>query len=155
MDHIFRWDIQELSKALKISEADVRLYFTDGRRVSFLMERRIANEFLKGTLASSEGAAYDVIDSQGKKWEVRSISKGGIYFCPSYMVGKGRKFVEKGFIEKIKEIEGFIVCDIESFPKIPIWSITSAQVLQWWYEKKLGTSTKISRKKALELVKTI
>lgn len=51
-----------------------------------------------------------------KKWEVRSISRNGIYFCPSYMVGSGRKFNEAGFLVKIAEISGYIVSDIERFP---------------------------------------
>ena len=152
MDKIFIWDIKDLAEALKISEEDVRLYFTDGRRVSFILERRIAQELLNGRIAGSEGAAYDIIDSEGKKWEVRSISRGGIYFCPSYMVGSGRHFEEQGFIDKVSEIEGFIVCDIESFPKIPIWKISSKQVIKWWNEERLGTTTKISRKKALSLI---
>ena len=40
---VFKWNITEISKALKIKEADVRLYFTDGRRVSFILERRYFN----------------------------------------------------------------------------------------------------------------
>lgn len=36
---IFKWDIKEIANALKIKESDVRLYFTDGRRVSFILER--------------------------------------------------------------------------------------------------------------------
>ena len=83
---ILSWNIEEIARALKIKPEDVREYFTDGRRVSFIVERRIAREVLKGTLAPTEGAGYDVIDSFGGKWEVRSITRGGIYFCPSYMV---------------------------------------------------------------------
>ena len=153
MDRNFKWNIKKLAMALKISEEDVRHYFTDGRRVSFILERRIANEFLNGCIADSEGAGYDIIDSEGKKWEVRSISRGGIYFCPSYMVGSSRHFEEKGFLKKLSEIEGYIVGDIDSFPIIPIWKISSKQVLKWWQENQLGTTTQISRKKALELLK--
>lgn len=82
----FEWDIQEIAKALKISEKDVKEYFRDGRRISFLLERRIAYEVLDGSLADSEGAGYDVLDSEGQKWEVRSVSSGGVYFCPSYCI---------------------------------------------------------------------
>jgi hypothetical protein len=103
---IFKRNIDEIAVALKISREDARAYFTDGRKVSFLLERRIAYEVLDGTLAPSEGAGYDVLDKNGLKWEVRSISRGGIYFCPSYMVGSGRSFEEVGFLQKLKEIEG-------------------------------------------------
>lgn len=104
-------------------------------------------------MASSEGAGYDLLDPKGGKWEVRSISGGGVYFCPSYMVGSGRSFDEKGFLDKLGDIECYILSDIESFPNIPFWIITKQDVLKWWKEGKLGSSTHISRKYALELMK--
>lgn len=76
---VLEWDPEEIAKALKIEPKDVKEYFTDGRRVSFIVERRIAREILKGKLAPTEGAGYDIIDSQGNKWEVRSITERGIY----------------------------------------------------------------------------
>ena len=149
----FEWDLSSISQSLKISEDDVRAYFTDGRRVSFLLERRIAFEELKGSLAPSEGAGYDVLDAEGRRWEVRSISRGGIYFCPSYMVGSGRKFNEPGFREKLREIAGYIVSDIEGFPTVPYWTIPTSTVVEWWDNGSLGTTTKISRQKALALLR--
>ncbi len=146
------WNLTELAKALHIGEADVREYFTDGRRVSFLLERRIASEVLKGRLAPSEGAGFDLIDSAGQKWEVRSVSKGGIYFCPSYMVGSGRSFNEAGFLAKLDEIAGYIVSDIEAFPDVPFWIIPKDVVASWWAGKQLGSTTKISRDKAHSLL---
>jgi len=149
------WDLSRLALAMQLKESDVTLYFTDGRRVSFMLERRIAYEVLDGTLAPSEGAGWDVLDSSGKKWEVRSISRGGIYFSPSYMVGSGRSFNEPGFLSKLDEIEGYVVSDIESFPEIPFWIIPGDLVRSWWRSGELGTSTKISRAKALKLVKAM
>ncbi len=35
------------------------------------------------------------------------------------MVGSGRSFDEDGFLDKLSEIDGYIIADIESFPKIP------------------------------------
>jgi hypothetical protein len=151
----FTWNIDELAQSMRLTSDEVQAYFTDGRRVSFLLERRIAREVIHGSLAKSEGAAYDVLDPQGQKWEVRSITRGGIYFCPSYMVGSGRSFHEEGFLEKLDEIEGYIVSDIESFPRIPYWMIPVNVVRLWWDRGELGAATKINRKKALELVKRI
>jgi len=152
---LFEWDINEISAALKITTMDVQAYFTDGRRVSFLLERRIAYEVLDGTLAISEGAGYDVLDSQGRKWEVRSVSKGGIYFCPSYMVGSGRHFGERGFLEKLREIAGYVVSDIERFPSVPYWTIPADTVLTWWRQGNLGPASKISRDRALSLFRRL
>ena len=148
----FEWDIQEIAAALKIDTDAVKAYFSDGRRVSFLLERRIAFEVLNGSLAPSEGAGYDVLDSEGQKWEVRSVSRGGIYFCPSYMVGSGRRFDEPGFMAKMDEIVGYVVSDIQRFPSVPYWIIRVEIVREWWQQGKLGTTTKVSRDKALELL---
>lgn len=142
-----------MSRVLKVGVDDVRAYFTDGRRVSFLLERRIAYEVVKGRLASSEGAGFDLIDSAGRKWEVRSITSGGIYFCPSYMVGSGRQFDEPGFLRKLDEIEGYIVSDVEQFPNIPFWIVQKATVLGWYNNDELGAGTKISRARALALLR--
>jgi len=150
---ILDWDINSLSKSLKISTEAVYQYFTDGRRVSFLIERRIALEVLNAQLAPSEGAGYDVITDNGEKWEVRSISKGGVYFCPSYMVGSGRSFNQEGFIEKLNEIQGYVLSDIQSFPNIPFWIIKKDVVEEWHTKEQLGSTTKISRGKIFELIK--
>jgi len=149
---VLQWDIKKIAHALKLRQDDVREYFTDGRRVSFILERRIAREVLKGDVAKSECAGYDVIDLQGEKWEVRSVSQDGVYFCPSYMVGSGRSFNERGFFEKLDEIEGYILSDIEEFPKVPFWIITKDRVREWYDNGDLGKTTKISRKKFYQLL---
>lgn len=153
---ILEWDAKELAKAFKILEADVRLYFTDGRRVSFIIERRLVLDNSGWKLAPSEGAGYDLLAPDGGKWEVRSLTRGGVYFCPSYMVGSGRRFEENGFHAKLAEIEGYIISDIECFPSVPVFKVSKDCVQRWYSEGKLGTSTKISRAKFLdELVPTI
>jgi hypothetical protein len=35
---ILSWDIDAISNALKIPSGDVQAYFTDGRRISFVLE---------------------------------------------------------------------------------------------------------------------
>ena len=71
------------------------------------------------------------------------------------MVGSGRRFEKDGFLSKLSEIKGYIIADIESFPQIPFWIISSEQVLTWWTEGKLGTTSKLSRDKALELIRRL
>ncbi len=149
------WNLEEVAAALKIGVADAREYFTDGRRVAFIIERRISKEVVRGSLASSEGAAFDLVDEQGGKWEVRSISSSGIYFCPSYMVGSGRSFELQGFLRKLNEIRGYILSDITSYPEVPYWIIQKEIVKEWWERGELGTSTKISRDKAIRLLSRI
>lgn len=147
------WDKSELAEALKIDEKEVQNYFTDGRRISFILERRIASEIICGDIADSEGKYFDIVAPNGNKWEVRSITKGGIYFCPSYMVGSGRSFDEEGFLQKLDKIQGYVASDITQFPTVPFWVIPVETVRKWWQNGDLGKRSKISRKKALNLLK--
>jgi len=151
---ILTWNIDEVAIALRLDAQSVREYFTDGRRVAFLIERRIAKE--EGfRLASSEGAAVDLVDKDGGSWEVRNITRGGIYFCPSYMVGSGRSFDTAGFLRKLEGIHGHIVTDIEAFPTVPYWILPRRVVEEWWRAERLGAGTKISREKALQLIQSL
>ena len=153
--NILTWNIKNLADTIKLKDADVKQYFTDGRKISFILERRIAYEFLKGTIAENEGKAYDIIAPNGDLWEVRSITKGGVYFCPSYMVGKGRKFDLKGFLQKLKVIKGYILADVLEFPNVPFWVIPKETVELWWKNGKLGKNSSVSHKKALSLIENI
>ena len=54
---------------------DIREYFTDGRRVSFIIERLLMWENPGWTLAPSEGAGYDLRAPDGGLWEVRSMQR--------------------------------------------------------------------------------
>jgi hypothetical protein len=151
---VLTWSIKEVASALKVDVQSVREYFTDGRRVAFLIERRIARE--EGfKLAPSEGASFDLVDGAGGKWEVRNITRGGIYFCPSYMVGSGRSFDKPGFLRKLAGVDGYIVTDIELFPEVPYWILPRKIVEDWWGLNRLGTCTKISREKMLELIRLL
>ena len=149
----FEFDLAEISKALRITEEDTKKYFTDGRRVSFLIERRAVESMPGSRLAPSEGSGFDLIDANGGYWEVRSLTKGGIYFCPSYMVGSGRKFDEFGFLEKLDDVEGYIVTDISEFPTMPYWIIRYELIKRWWDSGELGNNSKIPRNKFLRLIK--
>lgn len=139
------WDAEEIARAFKITVPDVQEYLTDGRRVSFIIERRLKWENPGWTLAPSEGAGYDLSDPNGGLWEVRSVTRGGVYFNPSNQVGSGRKFAEEGFLTKLKALAGFILADIVHFPHVEIYVVPIDLVLSWYKSKLLGKSAKISR----------
>ena len=149
------WNAKTLAKQLHLTVDETLEYFKDGRRGSFVVERRIAREIIGGKIAETEGKSFDVYDSKGNKWEVRSLTQRGIYFCPSNMVGKGRKFVEAGFQAKLRGIKGYYVARITTFPKVEVYKIDSKQVRTWHKNKELGKNTKISLSKMEKLLKTI
>lgn len=139
---LFEWDLTKLSESMHLSEDEVLTYFQDGRRISFMLERRIRDQ-LGWTLAPSEGSGYDLVDEVGRKWEVRSVSNS-IYFCPSYMVGSGRSFNHGGFIAKLDAIAGYVCSDIKKFPVVPVWVIPVECIRSLYHDGLLGTTTSIS-----------
>ncbi|MDD9843686.1 MAG: hypothetical protein OXU85_07360 [Thaumarchaeota archaeon] len=146
------WDLTALSAALQISENATQEYFTDGRRISFLLERRLATEVFHGRIADSEKAGYDLIDGSGNRYEVRCVTRSGVYFSPSYMVGFGRAFDKHGFLKKLSSIHGYALCDIIKFPKIPCWSMTSDDILELYNKDKLGKRCMLYRNAALRML---
>jgi hypothetical protein len=143
------WDVEKLAEAFQITESDITEYFTDGRRVSFIIERRLKWNHPGWELAPSEGAGYDLKDPSGGLWEVRSVTKGGVYFTPSNQVGSGRRFNEHGFQEKLLGIKGFILTDIEMFPSMDVYVLPVENVIRWHKQGLLGSNAKVSRARFL------
>lgn len=140
---ILEWDLEELASAMHLAKQEVLAYFRDGRRISFILERRIRDAFPSWTLAPSEGSAFDLIDEQGRNWEARSVSKG-IYFCPSYMVGAGRRFAEDGFVAKLDGVAGYVCSDIMKFPCVPVYMVPAQLIRELYFAGKLGAGTRLS-----------
>jgi len=144
-----RWDEEELARAFKVTTKDIREYLTDGRRVGFIIERRLVWENPGWRLAPSEGAGFDLFDPNNGKWEVRSVTSAGVYFNPSGQVGSGRKFNEKGFLDKLESIEGFILSDIVEFPVVNVYVVPVGNIRRWYRDGKLGSIAKVTREKFL------
>ena len=54
------------------------------------------------------------------------------------MIGSRRSFEEIGFLNKLDEIEGYYICDIEKFPKIPYMTISSQVVRDHYFSGKFN-----------------
>lgn len=152
---VIQWNEEKLADAFQVKIEDVREYFTDGRRVSFLIERRLKWDNPGWELAPSEGAGYDLIDPKGGLWEVRSVTRGGVYFTPSNQVGAGRSFNEGGFQAKLGRIKGFILTDIQMFPSMEAYVVPVKNILRWHSDGILGSNGKISRARFLSMVDDI
>lgn len=144
------WDVKALASAMMMTEDDVIQYFTDGRRVSFVIERRIVATHPGWILATSEGAGFDVADPDGANWEVRSITRQGVYFTPSNQVGKGRAYDKAAFEQKLALVRGFILADIVDFPIVNCFKVPVENVIRWHVGGRLGANAKVSRKKFLD-----
>lgn len=142
---VLEFDADKLAEAFGVTLADIQEFMTDGRRASFIIERRLKWGHPGWELAPSEGAGYDLQSPTGGLWEVRSITRGGVYFNPSAQVGSGRAFAEAGFITKLDAIEGFILADITAFPIVPVTVVPVSFVRQWWADRQIGTNARVSR----------
>ena len=62
---ILEWDLDQLQHAMHLNVDDVRAYFTDGHRVSFMLERRLMREVLvEQSLRNIERALPDAAKRQ-------------------------------------------------------------------------------------------
>ena len=61
------------------------------------------------------------------------------------MVGSGRRFDERGFLDKLLAIGGFICADITGFPAVPVYIVRAAMVRDLYRTGVLGKSASISR----------
>lgn len=144
-EFVLDFDCDKLAEAFGVKPNDVAEFMTDGRRASFIIERRLMWGHPGWELAPTEGAGYDLKAPDGSLWEVRSITRGGVYFNPSAQVGIGRKFEEGGFRAKCAAIRGFILSDITKFPNIPVYVVPVENVIRWFDSRLLGSNAKVSR----------
>ena len=100
----------------------------DGRVFSHLIEKWISLEY---PLEHIEGCqAYDFIDGNfpETKYDEKTFTKKGCSFCPSNMLGQGRKFDKDIFEEKTKKLVFCIVSNID-FPNIKIRFVKGSELL--------------------------
>jgi hypothetical protein len=137
----FHWNEALLAQATDLPIKDLRAYFTDGRRASFLIERRLARR-LGWRLADSERDPYDLLDNGAPagKWEVRCVTSRGVNFSPSRDQGSGRTFTELSFMEKLRQLKGFILADIVVFPRVTFYFFPVETVLGWYKDGKLNAN---------------
>ena len=146
-----KWNINALAASMHISESEALEFFQDGRRLAFLLEYRIANVF-GGKRSDSERLPYDVVCGEGHTWEVRSLTKSGLYFAPSNTIGSGRSFSEAALYSKLEVNHGYVICDAMTFPRVTYWCVSVETIRAWYDAGKLGCRAHVSHKRALELL---
>ena len=96
-----------------------REIFKDGRPFSHFIEAWISQNY---PLTHVKGCKkYDFTDRNNPEilYDEKTFTSGGCRFCPSNMIGQGRKFSKDLFIEKSKKLIFCIVSNID-FPNIKV-----------------------------------
>ena len=130
MEHVttLKWYAEDLSLALKINKENVLRFLRDGRNSSFLLKFRLSR-ILSWSLVEGHNAPTQLVAPNGDVWVIKTCTKiSGVSFCQNSMIGKGRKFNAKDFLESLKEYAGFLICDVDGFPDVPVHKIESRKV---------------------------
>jgi hypothetical protein len=93
--------------------------FKDGRPFSHFIEKWIENNYPLKHISGCK--SYDFVDDNDDTilYDEKTFTKGGCNFCPSNMLGQGRKFDKDIFSSKCKKLIYCIVSNI-NFPEIKI-----------------------------------
>ena len=115
-----------------LDEVSLLKAFMHGSTISRFIELWLAQNYDK--LMDSDTPEYDLWDFEKKrKVEVKSFTKSGCRFMPSYMIGAGRKLDEEKAYEYV---DGKIFCivNIKDYPNI-WYKFVEGDKLNWYYPK--------------------
>jgi hypothetical protein len=99
-------------------ETLIKIY-KDGRVASHFLEHMISRQ---DTLTHVGGCKdHDMIDPTDTsiEYDEKTFTQGGCKFMPSSMIGTGRQFEEKAFLEKANKMI-YVVASVVNFPEIKI-----------------------------------
>tara|TARA_R110002096_G_C14113602_1_gene680091 strand:+ start:58 stop:519 length:462 start_codon:yes stop_codon:yes gene_type:complete len=144
------WDPAALAAGLQIPIDTVAECMQDGRFLAFVLEHRVA-ALIPGATLMESNADYDLECDLGR-FEVRAMTKRGINFAPSNMMGAGRTIDPLGFAAKLGRIDGYLVVDVVTFPIMQVHLVRSQTVADWWGDDDLRANMSLARTKFLNLI---
>ena len=111
-----------------LSQEEVYKLFTDGRRSSGFLEIQLEKWFPE--LTFEDGKGYDHVDREGLRYDAKCFTKGGAKFCPSGMLGMGRKVNEEELWEHANDMI-YIFTDVVEFPKVQVRFVKGSDLTQY------------------------
>jgi hypothetical protein len=97
----------------------LRDIFLDGRAFSHFIEPWLTTQFPLRHVKGCKEYDHVGIDDPETLYDAKTMTRGGCKFCPSNMLGAGRRFDPTVFVEKAKKLIYIVVCNVD-FPKIQI-----------------------------------
>ena len=126
LNKTFTFNIKDISFG-DLSTEVLNEILTDGRLVSHFLERQLEIWFPELTFVDGKG--HDHIDTDGKLYDQKCFTHGGLAFAPSNMIGKGRHIVEDVATEHCKKII-YICCDVIDFPTVNVRFVKGTDLLK-------------------------
>jgi|TARA_R100001463_G_scaffold24082_1_gene57490 hypothetical protein len=123
---LFRFDLTGQIKLGFLSEEQIKKCMMDGRFASHYLEKELANWFVNLTESEDTCGPFDHLMGE-QKIDHKNCTKGGVKFLPSHMIGAGREFNEKEFLEKTSEID-YLITDINTFPIVGVMLMKGSEL---------------------------
>lgn len=115
-----------------------RMFKRDGRIYPHILKPRLARELhYREYIALGEGipSPAQLVDDDSGLWQIRTVTKGsGVSFMQQTMRSgrtDGRGYSEQKFMDHVRHLAGFLVCDIRTFPELVIYEVPSEVVCDW------------------------
>lgn len=122
-NELYIFDLTGKIKFYNIEEKELIKLFKDGRVSGIIAEKFLETEFENLKRMELESANVDILNTRtASRYEVRTITKGGVNLIPSKMIGKGRKYNEEEYILKLQFINYFLFVDVRNLPILYIYS---------------------------------
>ena len=122
--------IKEINFSMKLNLGHIKIpfiddatsdeLFRDGRIFGLIAENIVSGFF---NLDKIYGCEDHDLENGSFKYEVKCLTKQGLKTCPSYMVGKGRKYNKEEHQKYLESKDGMFIVDITSFPVLTIYYV--------------------------------
>ena len=129
------WDKEALASAMGITIYDVnRMFKRDGRIYPHILKPRLARElnYREYLALTGSPAPAQLIDDDNGLWQIRTVTKGsGVSFMQQTMRSSLMEYNEQKFVQYIRHLAGYLVCDIRTFPELIVYQVPSDVVCDW------------------------
>jgi hypothetical protein len=120
-----------------LSKEYITEIFKDGRPFSYFIEKWLEQNYPLKHITGCK--SYDFVDMNNNDilYDEKTFTRQGCNFCPSNMLGQGRKFNEEVFIEKSNKLIFCIVSNI-NFPEIKIKFMKGSDLIKLYPKGKIS-----------------
>lgn len=113
---VYCLDLTDKVQLGPISKQTLYERLTDGR-ISGLLAEDLANALYNNmTKAPSQNSGFDLFDSEGRKYECRTVTRGGTNLVPAVQIGAGRKIDLAKHQEKLDYLYAYVFVDVRNSP---------------------------------------
>lgn len=127
LNHLYEFDLSGTISFGDLDESFLYDMFKDGRVCCEPLSRYLEKAFDDLIFVDKKG--YDYL-WKGRKLEKKQVTNSGLRFCPSAMIGTGRKVDFSKVVDHIMNNELlYVIADITTFPKIRVIFVEGTYLL--------------------------